>query len=354
LVFYVNSYISFQLDLDSIISSLLFAYWSTEFLAENDTTLYIPLIKVPHADLSLRPELDFVLNKAGIDRSLLVCIDDLVLDRDSAQLILVDHNQLTPPFDAAWRVMGVLDHHVDEHHEYPNMAFRQITMVGSCVTLVLDHFFKQFGSDWVDPTTAILAMAPLLVDTIELKWELGRTHALDVEIYQVLKQVLQQQPQLYSSNYFQEIEKVKSQVDGMSSKDILRRDYKQFEVNGYHIGTSAVTWHFAAWAKRDSAQQIADTANAFAKNRQLDMEVIFTAFDHGANGGYRRQLAVLIKNPKLKPVQEALEQDNQVDLTPIDALNKESQSDIVFYDQNNVKMSRKQVWPLLKQLISKI
>jgi exopolyphosphatase len=292
------------------------------------------------------------LNKAGIDASLLVCIDDLELDRDTTRLVLVDHNHLTPPFDDTWSVMGILDHHVDEHQEYPTMAFREITMVGSCVTLVLDHFFKQFGSGWVDPTTATLAMAPLLVDTIELKWEFGRTHALDIEIFQVLKQVLQQQPQLYNGSYFEEIEKVKSQVDSMSSKDILRRDYKQFEVNGYRIGTSSVTWHFLGWAERDSAQQIVDTANEFADQRQLDMEVIFTAFDHGAEGGYRRQLAVVVKNPELKSVQDALEQDTQSQLTRIDLLNKETQGNLVFYDQGNVKMSRKQVWPLLKQLIS--
>lgn len=293
------------------------------------------------------------MDKAGIEASQLICIDDLVLDRKTTRLVLVDHNSLTAPFDDTWSVMGVLDHHVDEHHEYADMAFRQIIMVGSCVTLVLDHFFKQFGIDWVDPTTAILSMAPLLVDTIELKWELGRTHDMDIEVFEVLRYVLQQQqPNLYNPNYFKEIEKVKSQVDSMSSKDILRRDYKQFDVNGYRIGTSAVTWHFVAWAERDSIKEIADTANEFAEQRQLDMEVIFTAFDHGSNGGYRRQLAVLVKNPELKAVQDALEKDDQSQLTRIDLLNKKINGDIVFYDQGNVKMSRKQIWPLLKQLIS--
>lgn len=311
--------------------------------------MYIPLIKVPKADLALRPELEYVMGLINLDHQKLVCIDELALD-PHASIVLVDHNHLTPPlmhYDN--QVVGVLDHHVDEHL-YQSAPLRRVEMVGSCVTLVLDHFPDHVWAN--NKEIAQIALAPLLVDTVNLKWELGRTTELDVAIYHKLVESIYDVQALAPSSsttaltdeYFKSIEKVKSQVDKMSSYDILRRDYKEFVVNGYRIGTSAVTWHFRAWAERNSAQEIKQAAIDYARSRQLDMEVIFTAFDH--NGEYRRQLAAFVMQPKLQPVQDSLEKNPDIQLEPIREFSVEG-----FYDQGNIRMSRKQVWPLLKQLI---
>ncbi|KAI8078969.1 uncharacterized protein B0P05DRAFT_541897 [Gilbertella persicaria] len=332
-------------DLDSIISSLLFAYLS--YL--NDTsTLYLPLIKVPRDDLELRPELKYVFEETQLDYHQLICIDDLDWDALTCpRIVLVDHNHLTAPFHTpVWhdRVVGVLDHHVDEKL-YLDAPLRVVEMVGSCVTLVLEQFPEEA---WIHHTQVTqLALAPLLVDTVNLKWELGRTTEKDVALFEKLKT---RQAGLIDNQYFKAIEHVKSKVDTMSSYHILRRDYKEFIVKGYRIGTSAVTWYFHAWAERDSPQEIEQAAKKYTQERQLDMEVIFTAFDHDKEGAgdYKRQLAVMVCDPKLKVVQEALETTDQVQLTRIDALQTDS---LTFYDQGNVRMSRKQVWPLVKELI---
>ncbi|CAO0798393.1 unnamed protein product [Mucor circinelloides] len=331
-------------DLDSIISALLFAYLSSK---QDNETLYIPLIKVPKADLALRPELAYVMDLIHLNHQKLVCIDELTLD-PHASVVLVDHNHLTPPlgqYDN--QVIGILDHHVDEHL-YESAPLRRVEMVGSCVTLVLDHFPDHLWTN--NKEIAQIALGPLLVDTVNLKWELGRTTELDVTVYHKLIGALYNVTSSSSSStsltddYFKSIEKVKSQVDTMSSYDILRRDYKEFVVDGYRIGTSAVTWHFRAWAERNSAQEIRQAAIDYAHQRQLDMEVIFSAFDH--NGEYRRQLAVFVMQPKLQTVQDNLEKNTDIQLKPI------KEFDVAgFYDQGNIRMSRKQVWPLLKQLI---
>ncbi|KAI9470761.1 MAG: hypothetical protein EXX96DRAFT_542834 [Benjaminiella poitrasii] len=361
-------------DLDSIISSLLFAYLSDTISHDNDT-LYIPLVKVPKIDLELRPEVKFVLSQVHVDYTKLICLDQLTVDPKDTQFVLVDHNSLTAPFDqplwknSSQQVVGVLDHHVDEKL-YLDAPLRNIQMVGSCVTLVLDHFMKQASQEtWLDDTIARLALAPLLVDTVNLKWELGRTTDLDVSVFHILQNQLNKSAQSVTANtadaYFKAIEKVKSQVDGMANLDILRRDYKEFLVGPYRIGTSAVTWHFRAWSKRESGesdkdgyQTITKAAWNFAQQRQLDMEVIFTAFDHDRdhvrsnNGDYRRELAVFVKSPALIDVKRELEANNDIRLVKNDEY-KDEDSNMAFYDQGNVKMSRKQVWPLLKQLLEK-
>lgn len=337
--------------MDSIISALLFAYLS--YTQQKDTNiLYIPLIKVPKEDLELRPELKFVFTQVGLDYKKLVTLDqvDDVISKVT-DIVLIDHNQLTAPFNTEeWssHVVGVLDHHVDEKL-YLNAPIRVIDMVGSCVTLVLNHFQVNESSEWLTKEMAHLAVAPLLVDTVNLKWDLGRTTELDVQIFKILQQKLDIQVDLF----FKSIEKVKSQVDSMNNYDILRRDYKEFpNVNGYKIGTSAVTWNFRSWVEREGGvEDISKAAIGYAEERGLDMEVIFTAFDYDREevrgGDYRRELAVFVINKDLLRVKESLEQNKDLQLNPIHFNDSSNE----FFEQGNIKMSRKQVWPLLKQLV---
>lgn len=337
--------------MDSIISALLFAYLSyTQQKASN--VLYIPLVKVPKQDLELRPELKYVLTEVGLDYKKLITLDQVTdIISKPTDIVLIDHNQLTAPFnDETWgnHVVGVLDHHVDEKL-YLNAPFRVIDMVGSCVTLVLNHFHVNESSEWLTKEISLLAVAPLLVDTVNLKWDLGRTTQSDVQVFEILKHRLD----LQAESFFKSIEKVKSQVDSMNNYDILRRDYKEFHnVNGYKIGTSAVTWNFRAWVEREGGvEAISKSAVDYAKERGLDMEVIFTAFDYDREetrgGDYRRELAVFVINKDLMNVKESLEENKDLQLSPIHF------NDSNYYEQGNIKMSRKQVWPLLKQLVER-
>lgn len=306
----------------------MFAYFSN---LRDKTKTYVPVVKVPRADLELRPELKYVFNQVGLDYQQLVCLEQVPSQGD---VVLIDHNRATRPFDdnCKWKVIGILDHHVDEGF-YLNAPLRVIRMVGSCVSLVLDHF----GNPQLDETLAKLAAAPLLTDTVNLRWELGRTTDLDVQVFDRLK------THVDTAGYFKEIERVKSEVSEMPTEHILRRDYKEFEVGPYRIGTSSVNWYFEAWTERDHGyQSITETSLKFAKQRKLDLQVIFTAFDHGQNGGYQRQLAVFVINEKLRPLQESLEESKDIGLKPLFDN---------YYQQENIKMSRKQIWPWIRQWI---
>ncbi|KAG1453271.1 hypothetical protein G6F56_007616 [Rhizopus delemar] len=295
---------------------------------------YIPVVKVPREDLELRPELKYVFEQVGLDYSQLVCLEEIPKQGD---LVLVDHNHATAPFDNTWTIIGVLDHHLDEGL-YKQCGLRRIEMVGSCVSLVLEHFPQAP----LDASMARLALAPLLVDTVNLRWDLGRTTQVDLDCLDRLKPLAGDW-----TGYFQAIEKVKAQVDRLSTQNILRRDYKQFEVGKYRIGTSAVTWYFEAWFDRENGSQlITDTTKTFARQRDLDLEIIFTAFDHGQEN-YKRQLAVFIFNEDLAPLKKAIEESQEIQLSPIAA-------EEYYYNQGNVKMSRKQVWPWVKQWIEGI
>ncbi|OBZ89282.1 Protein prune [Choanephora cucurbitarum] len=331
---------------------LLIAHDKQLIHQDDSETLYIPFVKVPRADLALRPELKYVFEQISLDEQLLVCLDDIDLDKlahESTKLVLVDHNHLTSPLDTPlWhdRVVGVLDHHVDEKM-YLNAPLRVVEMVGSCVTLVLNQFPQDH---WIIHRSLVqLALAPLLIDTVQLKWDLGRTTQKDMDLFELIQQHYSNT--INFDDYFKAIERVKARVDGMPSYDILRRDYKEFHVKGHRIGTSAVTWYFDAWADRDgSSKSIEEAAMKFVQERGLAMEIVFTAFDHDkeGTGDYRRQLAVMCLDTKMEAVKEALVQTEAVQLKPIDHLQTNR---LTFYDQGNIKMSRKQVWPLVRELI---
>ncbi|KAI7864268.1 hypothetical protein BDF14DRAFT_1884436 [Spinellus fusiger] len=324
-------------DLDSIISALLFAFLSQQ--KADISTLFVPLVKVPLVDIALRPEVEFVLGSASIDVKKLVCSDHIDLESLSShynkvQVVLVDHNHLTAPFDATWtsRVVGVLDHHVDEG-QYQDIPLRVVEMVGSCTSLVIRHFTFMKQPEYA-AKLAKLALSPLLVDTIGLRWDFGKMTQTDMDAFDVLSLFLhwtssdKQVQELYES-----IEHIKSNVKHMNTRDLLR------------------------WIERDGADSAIEATWGYAKERHLDMEVILTSYDHSKEeqgDSYKRELALFIVNNRLLEVKRALEMDTEIDLVPLLIPYDNAGGRIVLYNQINIKMSRKQIWPLIQSLLSKL
>ncbi|KAI8379765.1 uncharacterized protein BYT42DRAFT_569940 [Radiomyces spectabilis] len=347
-------------DLDSIISSLLFAFLSQQ---SDNASVYIPLVKVPGEDLALRPEVNWVFEQAGVDVSNLICIDKVDLDAfpETTKVVLIDHNRLTPPFDEAkWsnRVVGVLDHHVDEKY-YLDSPLRQISMVGSCMSLVIVHFMDVLHNNTqYKHAITKLALAPILVDTIGLRWELGKTTETDVEVYDFLggSEFKASDTMTTSNDYYDQIETVKSRVQHLCCRDLLRKDYKEFVVNGYRVGTSSMSWYLQAWTERDGIEQMIESTWDFVKERKLDLEIILTSYDHAKetkNGVYERELAFFIAKDCLLPIKKEMEDMKDVELTSLPFQYDSENGRISFYNQGAIKMSRKQIWPLVQTLLEK-
>ncbi|KAI8065308.1 hypothetical protein BC940DRAFT_259325 [Gongronella butleri] len=351
-------------DLDSIIASLLYAYLSTFRDAQAKqakTTLYIPYIKVPMADLALRPEVAYVFGQAGLDAHNLICADRVNLDQFAKPLdiALVDHNCLTPPLDALdARVISVLDHHVDEE-KYMTASPRWVEMVGSCTSQVLLHFEAELHAIEEDDLKMIgtLALAPILVDTVALRWEFGKTTQKDVDAFELVAPCVFGTKDTQAAcvrNYYNNIESVKSQIDHLCCRDLLRKDYKEWVVNGYRVGTSAMSWYFNGWLERDGKDKIIKETYAYAAERDLDLELAMTSYDHSKtdkNGKYQRELAFFVVNKDLMQIKTAMENDKNIGLTP---LVPSDDKRIDFYSQANIKLSRKQIWPAVQQLLEQM
>ncbi|KAI8089582.1 uncharacterized protein BX664DRAFT_359121 [Halteromyces radiatus] len=356
-------------DLDSIISAVLLAYLKQQQVSSSNT-LYIPLVKVPFRDLALRPEVTYVFNRAGINATKLICIDHVDLsywknNNNKLDIILVDHNRLTPPLEDLGQhcqVIGVVDHHVDEG-VYLDASLRWIEMVGSCTSQVVLIFKEEITRLSNKQTVATLALAPILVDTIGLRWALGKTTQKDMDAFNIIG------PLVFGDDtstnginhqeamqYYDDIEKIKSQVDHLCTRDLLRKDYKEWTINGYTVGTSSISWYFKAWIDRDGYDQLVKDVWAFVDERQLDMLLILSSYDHSKeleDGVYERELAFFVKNHRLINIKESMERDLNVGLSTFLSVRKHDPC-VEFYNQRNIKLSRKQIWPLVQDLLLKL
>ncbi|CAO3686311.1 unnamed protein product [Umbelopsis ramanniana] len=313
-------------------------------------------------DLALRPEAGFVLSKSSIDPQLLCYSDTIDLSVLSdvfqqIQLILVDHNKLGNPFSLdqkKWSplVSGIIDHHVDEHM-YDSKLFRTIKSSGSCSSLVALHHkdvLQESKDEQLEPL-AKLALAPILVDSVNLQPQFNRTTDDDVEAANLLKQHVT----LDSDTYFHDIQSAKSNIHHLNDRDLLRKDYKEWSTdNGYKIGISAVPWFLQGWIERDSNFDSVVTAlHNWADERKLDMAYIMTAFDRENQGGFQRELLGLVRNEKLNGILQKMEQNQEIQLQKLtdDIYKTNSKQPLGIWKQNNVQWSRKQVWPFIRSMV---
>ncbi|RUS30994.1 hypothetical protein BC938DRAFT_478643 [Jimgerdemannia flammicorona] len=304
-------------DLDSIISSLAFSFLSHTLTPNPTPTVHLPLTNIPRADLQLRPEVVHVLTSNSLSPNNLLFTEGLPhLTPHHTSLVLLDHNRLTAPFaEPAWssHIMGILDHHVDEElYTTQNLHFRVIKPVGSATSLVLHHFlpaWKTFltpspitPSAW-SSVLARLMLAPILVDTVNLRSEHGRTTALDVSAAEFLISQVRTTDTAFSPDaYYTSIQKARTQVSHLSTTDLLRKDYKEWTTsNKFRVGISSVSWSIAAWAEREGGvSRLVNGVREFAKERELDLAVVMTGFDK--ERGFERELVVVVMEERLRQV----------------------------------------------------
>jgi exopolyphosphatase len=346
-------------DLDSCASSILTAYFYHQSLDKAPTNAFrpdavIPLLNIPREDLDLRPELLYLLSKLDVNASNLFCLDDLTklvsdgtLVKSNCHAFLVDFNRLTGTLADLIddRVVGVLDHHDDEGY-YKSANPRIVQKTGSCSSLVVNYWNKQLsGLPTKDEGLLQLACAPLLVDTANLT---SKVEKPDLESFELLKKLSEEFP--YDS-FFQTIQKHKKNLEGMSGRDILRKDYKQWDNEGsttkLRLGISSVQQSLD-WLLNEHKRFDKDILSS-ARERDVDVYVVMTSFIK--DDKFSRELIIYpIANNTKQLIDEFLvEAKEKFQLEP-----KESRiinSDVMVFNQFDTKSSRKQVGPLLRQTL---
>lgn len=379
--------------------SLLYAYIRSQRPPQNAfSPLYIPVVNIPAADLQLRPEFLALLPHANLQPQHLITLDDLppldtigrTLQKENTKWILVDHNALQGILGQVYgeRVGGTIDHHEDEHRVPADTGDepRVITKSGSCSSLVTEFLrptwdalssaalasgaahgqADETANDaaqvqlW-DAQAAQLVLASILIDTTNLTSKEKTTeHDVAASGYLEAKIMLcdQTNPEFSRDKFYDEINHAKQDIGRLALNDILRKDYKQWNEGGVKLGISSVVKPLdflqeKAKQERHGDLSFRDALGQFAKQRELEMYAIMTAFTTG-DGEFRRQLLLWALSDRAEAQARAFAESatKELDLQELEGdfhVGGRDQGWKKAWRQGNIAASRKQVAPMLRE-----
>ncbi|OAR00225.1 hypothetical protein LLEC1_03041 [Akanthomyces lecanii] len=355
-------------DLDSLCSAVVLAYIRSHIAPRR---LHIPLSNLPREDLAMRIELGPVLAKADLDDSDLITLSELPQDLDpkDTEWVLVDHNVLTGDLRRyESRVISCIDHHVDEGVISMQAAPRVIETCGSCMSLVVDTYadaWRSLAHGNESPVTtnsiskdlnqlAQVALAPILIDTINMTAS-AKIRPKDSRAAKLLETELMHSAGFDQTAYFDDITAAKEDLSQLSLRDILRKDYKEWEHGGIKLGISCAVQDFDFFLGKASSTSaeggedvMLQALRAWAQEQKLDVVSIMTTSNPG--GQFQRHLLVWgVTGAGKKAVKKFREDTTEkLKLEPWNGGNLDEPESRHAWRQLALDSSRKQVAPLLR------
>ena len=375
-------------DLDSMVSSLITAYYHSadtiSQLTNNSNTIdtiTIPLCNMKYDDYMLRGEASYAFDKAGIKQSDLLFLNDINLQayqqllQSNLQIILVDHNKLAEQQSYLNNnVFGIYDHHVDsqQHNDIP---IRIIETVGSCVTLPtaeLIHHKSSMLLQYTNKGLCELIECVILLDTDNMSKQTKKATQKDIDTLAWLDATIHQ-------SEYKLLKQLRSDVSQLNTIQLLNRDtkYSMNEIAPHAIASLPISLQ----QLQTQDNHYLNALNEFCQQHKLSFAIVLTSYTDKSTNKHARQLLVYvpavtyIKSNKpstelLDYIVHNLESCNDIlqlqrithpaaihGQTNIELNNKSSptpSSHIVAYNQLNISSSRKQVLPLVDNIIARL
>ena len=242
-------------DLDSMTSALTWAY-HLEHSTQNTSspTKAIALLQTQTDALDLRPENKLALDNSKMtpDHEDLLTMDELPEDPETLALklkgiVLVDHAKPLRRWSQA-TILSIFDHHVDQGVA-PDASPRIFEKVASCTSLVARQMFDEFEalpSEYHLPHELLeLILAAIAIDSG------GLSDATDADTA-ISKRVLARSRwadrdlQDQMAKLDDQLSDAKKDLDDLSVRDLLRRDWKGDMVDTPSPNTPTVSLGFAS------------------------------------------------------------------------------------------------------------
>ncbi|GAP86386.1 putative exopolyphosphatase-like protein [Rosellinia necatrix] len=437
--------------------------WTPAAAAPPAVPLHIPVCHLYRADLALRPEFAAVLRDAGVGGEDVLTLEDVLpppsrpppagdkansitaeaaaaaaagsLRPEDTRWLLVDHNVMTGRLAASFaaRVAGCVDHHADEGAVPPDARPRVIEVAGSCASLVLEHSSDVWAAlssssssssptptptptpaspgdtngdaaAEIDAQLARLALAPVLIDTLNLQ-DGTKTTAHDERAAALAEAKIAAHESGGDSGgggggkgerydrraFFERISALKDDLSQMSLRDVLRKDYKEWSITAgeeeggrrrrrrRRLATSSASRGFGYLVDRKAggdAAVFADALAAWAAERDgagdgagVDLLVVLTGFQD-ARGTFVRELLVWARSAVGAKATRRFEErwadalqlrawrDGRLDLSVCDGGGGGDGRDGVgwrrCWTQGAVQHSRKQIAPMLRDALQEV
>lgn len=197
-------------DLDSVASAIGYAYYL------QDQGLYVPVFNCTKGDFLHKKEICYLLEKQRIDFNSLQFKEQL--HGISIPVILVDHHEvaLDQEFLRPY-VSEIIDHHLGNPGQFPQLKKTEILPVGSTASLIAE----KWGERRCPEEIALWLLSAILVDTQNLSDPI-KTTALDRRMVDTLKYDAES---LYT---------ILNELKGEGSPDVLlRKDIKCYREGAF-------------------------------------------------------------------------------------------------------------------------
>ena len=328
-------------DADCLASSIGYAFLKSQDAPPG--TLVLPWVPIPRAELALRPEVVLLARRAGLAERCLACAEDFAPELlesggEGPELILVDSDGAWLPPDARRRIVEVLDHHPGARRpEEAPAAQWTVETVGSACTLVAERLFAR-DPGLVDAGLALLLLGPILLDTVLFASAVERTTPRDRQAAGRLAAIAG----VGEAELYVELLAARQGLPGLSSRDLLRRDYKGAAAGGLSYGISSSPVSLRRWRERDPAPEQA--VRRFREERGLDLLLVMIAYEEPGAGGFRRELGVAAG----RRAQTVADWLNTAGLKLRELPAAEPAPPVRWFSQEAVEISRKKLEPRLR------
>lgn len=328
-------------DLDSVVSSLVYAYCRN---CCRHTSSY-PVIPILREEIKLRKEVLRLFEEAGLDAGKLLFLDDAmmpdILSHPGSNITLIDHHQLPEDLGISpSQISLIIDHHDKQH--LPPRTKRLIAPVGSTATLITELLLRH-ASSIIDQQTALLLAGTIVLDTACLDIQSGRCTPRDQEAAEALfGQLDVEKTYLYNI-----LEQEKFSIEGLTSHQILHRDCKRFKTHSFPWALSTVPVSFEKWKTYDSS--FPSAVRAYSSQLSCKFLGMIAAY---RNGSFQRQLALFSPVPQLLDHLVNFFDKQEIPLQSFDPLAPHSQQDFCFFQLTDPAWSRKRIQPLLEEFFS--
>lgn len=217
-------------DTDSVCSAISFAKlwngWKEKGFSE---VIKVEGEPVPAVQGDLNAETKFVLEKFGFS------IPQKIGDASGKKVALVDHSERAQSLENLEKaeIVAIIDHHKLGDITTPNPILFINLPVG-CTATVLKVLYDKTGIE-VSKEIAGIMLASILSDTVIFKS--ATTTQLDRKVAKELAEIAGIKDLI---KFGIEIKSKLSEVEGMSAKDILMRDFKDFNMGGKKVGIGQI------------------------------------------------------------------------------------------------------------------
>ncbi len=194
-------------------------------IALADLKTKIGVEAVPAMQGDLNPESKFILDKFGVSAP------ELLTSGAGKQVILVDHSDLAQSLDDLKdaEILGIVDHHKLGDVTTSNPLECWIWPVG-CTCTVLKAMYDFFGVK-IPKNIAGIMLCAILSDTVIFKSATCTDQ--DKKAADALAKIAGESD---LATLGMDMFKVKSAVEGTPARELVLRDYKDFDMNGNKVG----------------------------------------------------------------------------------------------------------------------